>query len=100
MGRVPDWEFFESFDSDYTEESRVKQAMLRRNNMADFEYRHALATPEDVDHTTTIGGAGEVGLQVPPDDVAAIDIVVSGSVAVTETDEHIAEMPVLERFRI
>jgi hypothetical protein len=91
---------FEIFDSDYTEESRVEQAMLRRNNIGDCEYHHALATPEDVDHTTTIGGAGEVGLQVPPGDVAAIDRVVSGGVAVTEADECIAEIPVLERFRI
>jgi len=38
---------------------------------------------EDVDDATTIGGADEHGVQVPPEDVAPIDLVVSGSVAVT-----------------
>jgi len=38
---------------------------------------------DDLDEATTIGGAAELGRQVPPEDVAPIDLVVSGSVAVT-----------------
>ncbi|WP_336002361.1 5-formyltetrahydrofolate cyclo-ligase [Halorientalis halophila] len=38
---------------------------------------------EDVDHATTVGGSAEVGEQVGPEDVAPIDLVISGSVAVT-----------------
>jgi 5-formyltetrahydrofolate cyclo-ligase len=37
---------------------------------------------EDVDHATTIGGSAEVGVQVGPDEVEPIDLIVSGSVAV------------------
>jgi 5-formyltetrahydrofolate cyclo-ligase len=39
---------------------------------------------DDVDNATTISGADEEGVQVPPDEVAPIDLVVSGSVAVSE----------------
>jgi 5-formyltetrahydrofolate cyclo-ligase len=46
---------------------------------------------EDIDHATTIGGADEVGVQVPPDDVAPIDLVVSGSVAVTAGGDRIGK---------
>jgi len=46
---------------------------------------------DDIDTATTIGGADEVGVQVPPDDVAPIDLVVSGSVAVTEDGERIGK---------
>ena len=46
---------------------------------------------EDIDHATTIGGADELGVQVPPDDVAPIDLVVSGSVAVTDGGERIGK---------
>jgi 5-formyltetrahydrofolate cyclo-ligase len=37
---------------------------------------------EDIDHATTIGGSAEVGVQVGPDEMEPIDLVVSGSVAV------------------
>jgi len=46
---------------------------------------------EDIDHATTIGGADEAGVQVPPDDVAPIDLVVSGSVAVTEAGDRVGK---------
>ena len=46
---------------------------------------------DDVDHATTIGGADDLGVQVLPDDVAPIDLVVSGSVAVTETGARIGK---------
>jgi 5-formyltetrahydrofolate cyclo-ligase len=39
---------------------------------------------EDVDHATTVGGSSEVGVPVAPADVAPVDLIVSGSVAVTE----------------
>jgi 5-formyltetrahydrofolate cyclo-ligase len=37
---------------------------------------------EDIDHATTIGGSSEVGVQVGPDGMDSIDLIVSGSVAV------------------
>ncbi len=46
---------------------------------------------DDVDDATTISGANEAGVQVPPDDVAPIDLVVSGSVAVTEDGARIGK---------
>ncbi|MFC7132770.1 MULTISPECIES: 5-formyltetrahydrofolate cyclo-ligase [Salinibaculum] len=46
---------------------------------------------DDIDNATTIGGADEEGVQVPPDDVAPIDLVVSGSVAVTEDGDRIGK---------
>ena len=39
---------------------------------------------DDVDHATTVGGSSEVGVPVHPEDVEPIDLIVSGSVAVTE----------------
>ncbi len=41
------------------------------------------ASVDDLDRATTIAGAEESGRQVPPADVPEIDLVVSGSVAVT-----------------
>ncbi|WP_299268981.1 5-formyltetrahydrofolate cyclo-ligase [Halorientalis sp.] len=38
---------------------------------------------EDIDHATTVGGSAEAGVQVAPDEMPEIDLVVSGSVAVT-----------------
>jgi len=46
---------------------------------------------DDVDHATTIGGADEVGVQVTPDEMSPIDLVVSGSVAVTERGERVGK---------
>lgn len=46
---------------------------------------------DDIDDATTIGGADEAGVQVTPDDVAPIDLVVSGSVAVTESGARIGK---------
>lgn len=45
----------------------------------------------DIDHATTISGADEAGVQVPPGEVAPIDLVVSGSVAVNEAGERIGK---------
>ena len=39
---------------------------------------------DDIDHATTIGGSSELGVQVGPDGMEPIDLIVSGSVAVTE----------------
>lgn len=38
--------------------------------------------PEDIDHATTIGGSSKVGVQVGPDEMEPVDLIVSGSVAV------------------
>lgn len=38
---------------------------------------------EDIDHATTVGGSAEVGVQVGPDELRSVDLIVSGSVAVT-----------------
>jgi 5-formyltetrahydrofolate cyclo-ligase len=38
---------------------------------------------EDIDHATTVGGSAEVGVQVGPDEMPEIALIVSGSVAVT-----------------
>jgi 5-formyltetrahydrofolate cyclo-ligase len=46
---------------------------------------------DDIDDATTISGADEAGVQVPPDDVAPIDLVVSGSVAVSESGDRIGK---------
>lgn len=46
---------------------------------------------DDVDHATTIGGSAELGVQVGPDDVDGIDLIVSGSVAVTEDGARIGK---------
>lgn len=39
---------------------------------------------DDVDHATTIGGSAEMGVQVRPDEMEPVDLIVAGSVAVTE----------------
>lgn len=46
---------------------------------------------DDIDDATTIGGADEAGVQVTPDDVAPIDLVVSGSVAVDEQGARVGK---------
>lgn len=39
---------------------------------------------EDIDHATTVGGSSEVGIQVGPEEMDPLDLIVSGSVAVNE----------------
>ena len=39
---------------------------------------------DDYDRATTVGGSAEIGVQVAPDEMEPIDLIVSGSVAVTE----------------
>jgi len=39
---------------------------------------------DDIDHATTIGGSAEVGVQVGPEEMEPIDLVVAGSVAVDD----------------
>jgi 5-formyltetrahydrofolate cyclo-ligase len=46
---------------------------------------------DDIDHATTIGGADEVGVAVTPEEMPEIDLVVSGSVAVTECGERVGK---------
>lgn len=46
---------------------------------------------EDIDHATTIGGSSELGTQVGPDEMAAVDLIVSGSVAVTDRGERVGK---------
>jgi 5-formyltetrahydrofolate cyclo-ligase len=46
---------------------------------------------EDIDHATTLGGSAEVGVQVGPDEMAPIDLVVSGSVAVDDRGARVGK---------
>ena len=46
---------------------------------------------DDVDDATTISGASDHGVQVGPDEVPEIDLVVSGSVAVTEDGARVGK---------
>ncbi|MFW5949581.1 MAG: 5-formyltetrahydrofolate cyclo-ligase [Halolamina sp.] len=46
---------------------------------------------DDVDHATTIGGSAEIGVQVGPEAMPPIDLIVSGSVAVTEAGDRVGK---------
>ncbi|WP_440989557.1 5-formyltetrahydrofolate cyclo-ligase [Haloarchaeobius baliensis] len=46
---------------------------------------------EDVDAATTVGGLADAGVAVGPDDVPHVDLVVSGSVAVSEDGARIGK---------
>ncbi|WP_436902850.1 5-formyltetrahydrofolate cyclo-ligase [Halovenus halobia] len=46
---------------------------------------------EDIQHATTVGGSAEVGVPVGPEEMPEIDLVVSGSVAVTEAGERVGK---------
>lgn len=49
------------------------------------------AVIDDINHATTIGGSAEVGEPVVPEDVEEIDLVVSGSVAVSESGHRVGK---------
>ncbi|MFB6147118.1 MAG: 5-formyltetrahydrofolate cyclo-ligase, partial [Halobacteriaceae archaeon] len=46
---------------------------------------------EDVEHATTISGSAAVGVPVAPEDVERVDLIVSGSVAVTEDGARVGK---------
>lgn len=46
---------------------------------------------EDIDHATTIGGSSELGAPVGPKEMDTIDMIVSGSVAVTERGKRVGK---------
>jgi 5-formyltetrahydrofolate cyclo-ligase len=46
---------------------------------------------EDIDHATTVGGSSEVGVQVGPEEMEPVDLIVSGSVAVSESGARIGK---------
>jgi len=46
---------------------------------------------DDYDHATTISGSSDVGVPVDPEDMAEIDLIVSGSVAVSEAGGRIGK---------
>jgi 5-formyltetrahydrofolate cyclo-ligase len=46
---------------------------------------------DDIDHATTIGGSSEVGVQVGPDEMEPVDLVVSGSVAVNDRGARVGK---------
>lgn len=46
---------------------------------------------EETDHAATIGGSSELGEQVGPEEMAGIDLIISGSVAVTESGARIGK---------
>jgi len=46
---------------------------------------------DDIDHATTIGGSAEVGVQVQPEAMEPIDLIVAGSVAVTDEGARVGK---------
>ncbi|WP_049980819.1 5-formyltetrahydrofolate cyclo-ligase [Halolamina rubra] len=46
---------------------------------------------DDIDHATTIGGSSALGVPVGPEAMAPIDLIVSGSVAVTEDGARVGK---------
>ncbi len=46
---------------------------------------------DDIDHAATIGGSAELGTQVGPEEMSAVDLIVAGSVAVDETGGRIGK---------
>ncbi len=46
---------------------------------------------DDIDHATTIGGSAEVGVQVHPEEMPSIDLIVAGSVAVTDEGARVGK---------
>ena len=46
---------------------------------------------DDIDHATTIGGSSELGEQVGPEEMQSIELIVSGSVAMTENGERVGK---------
>lgn len=46
---------------------------------------------DDTDEAATIGGSADLGVQVGPEELASIDLIVSGSVAVTERGERVGK---------
>jgi 5-formyltetrahydrofolate cyclo-ligase len=49
------------------------------------------AVIEDTDEAATIGGASEAGEQVHPEEMSPVDLIVSGSVAVTEAGARVGK---------
>lgn len=58
---------------------------------ADCFLRLDPAEIDDYDRATTISGSSELGVQVGPDEVQSVDLIVSGSVAVTEDGARIGK---------
>lgn len=46
---------------------------------------------DDIDNATTVGGSAEEGVQVGPEELPEIDLIVSGSVAVSESGARIGK---------
>ena len=46
---------------------------------------------EDVDHATTVGGSAEIGVQVGPEEMEPVDLIVSGSVAVDDRGARVGK---------
>jgi 5-formyltetrahydrofolate cyclo-ligase len=46
---------------------------------------------DDVDHATTVGGSAEVGVQVGPEEMESIGLIVSGSVAVDDRGARVGK---------
>ena len=79
----------------------VRRAALREGKMlfvavprlreADCFYRLDPSTVDGVDEATTIGGIAEAGEQVGPGEMDAVDLIVSGSVAVDERGSRVGK---------
>jgi 5-formyltetrahydrofolate cyclo-ligase len=70
---------------------KVVYMAVPRLRDADAFRRLDPAEIDDIDHATTLSGSEELGEQVGPDAVDGIDLVVSGSVAVTEDGARIGK---------
>ena len=46
---------------------------------------------DDIQHATTVGGSAEAGVPVGPEEMPDIDLIISGSVAVTEAGERVGK---------
>jgi len=46
---------------------------------------------EDIDHATTVGGSAEAGQPVDPEEMPPVDLIVSGSVAVSEAGSRVGK---------
>ena len=58
---------------------------------ADCFLRLAPDEVEDIDDATTVGGSAEAGVQVGPGEMEPVDLVVSGSVAVTDEGARVGK---------
>jgi len=72
-------------------EGKLLSVAVPRLREADCFYRLDPSTVDDVDEATTISGIAEAGEQVGPGEMDAVDLIVSGSVAVDERGARVGK---------